>query len=100
MSNLITLPQIQESLGIKITGDFISDVLGIEPTDTEKRAKFYTEAQYNEIRSALVNHIDNAEEIARAPAKKAPAAAKKAAKAPVVAKQPTLPLDDGDDDDL
>jgi len=33
-----------------------------------------------------VNHTANAEEIARAPAKKVPATAKKAAKAPVAAK--------------
>ena len=72
----ITLPQIQQSLGLNIPGKFIYEDLGVEPIERDKRAAFWGEDQFDEIKLALQQHIANARLVAAAPK---PVAAKKAA---------------------
>lgn len=53
----ITLPTIQASLGVPVTGKFIEEVLEIAPVATDKRAKFWSPDQYEKIRKALALFI-------------------------------------------
>lgn len=55
--NLLTLVDVQASIGFKITGDFIEKELGVTPAASEKRAKFYTPEQYHEIRRKFVEFV-------------------------------------------
>lgn len=71
----VTLPQIQKSLGVPITGDFIATKLGIEPEVTDRRAKFYTPQQYQKIRLGVIEWLQDREELLDAPDR--PASAKK-----------------------
>ena len=43
--------------GLKITGAFIADVLKVEPARRDKRAMFWDEDQFEQIRTALIKHI-------------------------------------------
>lgn len=88
--DLLTIGDIQASLGIKVTGDFIVNTLGVQPHSTDKRAQFYTEGQYNEIREKLVEHIENADDIV--------AAEKKPPKAKTTAPAATAPTVDDDEE--
>jgi hypothetical protein len=86
------------SPGLKMTGEFIQKVLKVEPHRTDKRAMFWTEAQFEQIRMRLLEHIENAppdpEQWIDLGEKKPPA--KKAKKAPSTKND----IDDDDDDDL
>jgi hypothetical protein len=73
-----TIGDIQASLGFKITGEFITSMLGITPVERDKRAQFYTSEQFDEIKDKLRRRIGNAT-LARA--EKAPAPAKQQAAA-------------------
>lgn len=46
--------------GLKLTGEFIQKILKVEPHRTDKRAMFWTEKQFEQIRMALLQHIQNA----------------------------------------
>ncbi len=54
----ITLPTIQASLGVPITGKFIEDELQIMPVATDKRAKFWSRDQYDDIQNKLISFIN------------------------------------------
>lgn len=55
--NLLTLVDIQASIGYKITADFIERDLGIEAHTSDRRAKFFTYDQYNDIRRELCVYV-------------------------------------------
>lgn len=54
---MLNIGQVQEVLGIKITGDFIVDHLGIEPEQREKRAMLFGEKQIPLIFMELSKHF-------------------------------------------
>lgn len=62
----ITLPTIQASLGIPMTGDFIERTLHVAPVATDKRAKFWTREQYDQIRRNAINFLAEREGIVEA----------------------------------
>lgn len=68
MTTLMNTAAIQQSLGLKITAEFIVDTLGVEPHSTDKRARFYTPAQFELIKAALCKHINKAKPLVLAPA--------------------------------
>lgn len=71
-SEFINLVTIQTSLGVPVTGDFIEKTLGVEPSHTEKRAKFWKRSDYPKIRQALIEFVEGQEDVVeaeRAPAK-------------------------------
>lgn len=95
----ITLPTIQASLGVPITGAFIESELKITPVATDKRAKFFARWQYNEIRDALMNYLSERTDIIEGsrPAPKPPKAGN--APAPSPAASSTAPGSIYQDDD-
>lgn len=60
---MLTLPQIQESLGIKLTGNFITDALGIVPAERDKRAVLFSPDQFDAIKAALIEHVEGCEPV-------------------------------------
>lgn len=60
-ASLYNITDIQHSLGIKITGEFITESLGVQPAHREKRSMFFTEDQYVEIQRKLTGWINNTE---------------------------------------
>lgn len=59
-NNLITLSNIQEALGLKVTGQFITETLGVKPHSNEKRAVYFTGAQFSTICDKLAAHCTSA----------------------------------------
>jgi hypothetical protein len=95
MSGLYNIGDIQEALGFKITAEFITEKLGIQPHSTDKRAKFFDIDGWHEIKQKLAEHLDDCTihaKVAKAAAPAAPAT-KKAAPKPVASD-----IDDDDDD--
>jgi hypothetical protein len=90
----ITLPQIQSSIGLNISAKFISEDLGIEPIERDKRAMFWEESQFDDIKAALCAHIERSRLVSAPPKKAAPE--KKA----VPAKKAAASSDLDDDDEL
>jgi len=86
-TDLITLPQIQEHLGLKIPGKFITDTLGIAPHSMEKRAVFFTKAQVPLICDKFARYVDARK---NQPIKAITSAA-------VTKRPPSTPVDDDDD---
>jgi hypothetical protein len=80
---LFNTSDVKATLGFPVTGDFITDTLGIKPHSTDKRAMFWSAAQMHQIVEGLRDHfaflVDNLELVhtEKAPPKpgKAPAAA-------------------------
>jgi hypothetical protein len=60
-NSLYNITDIQHSLGFKITGEFITESLGVQPAHREKRSLFFTEDQYIEIQKKLTGWINNTE---------------------------------------
>lgn len=60
-ASLYNITDIQHSLGINITGSFITDCLGVQPAHREKRSMFFTEDQYIAIQKKLTGWINNTE---------------------------------------
>lgn len=77
MSNRFNTADVQNALGIKITAEYIVQTLGVEPSETEKRAMFWTKNQVVQIAATLsekmgklADELDAGDhEIAKAPAK-------------------------------
>lgn len=61
MSNsMITGGQVAERIGgngVKLTAEFINNVLGVKPAGAEKRASLYTEDQFVEICERFQEHL-------------------------------------------
>jgi hypothetical protein len=53
----INIVQIQSALLVPITAQFIVDKLGVKPVEQEKRAMFWSDAQYLDICQRLIAHI-------------------------------------------
>ncbi len=76
-ASLYNITDIQHSLGFKITGEFITESLGVQPAHREKRSMFFSEDQYIQIQKKLTGWINNTE-LSRAEGKATkPAAAAK-----------------------
>ena len=56
-NNRLTLVQIQTALLVPVTANFVEDKLGVKAAESEKRAKFWTQAQYQEICQKLIAHV-------------------------------------------
>lgn len=87
MSN-ITLKTIQARLGIAITGEFITDTLGVTPVEKEKRSLFWGETQYAEIVDKLMAHLQRAKSSTVVAAKPESKPKKEEAAAPAPAPAP------------
>ena len=96
MSNL-TLPTIQASLGVKISAEFIEKELGVAPAATDKRAKFFTREQYDEIRKKLSAFVRDRTEIIEG---ERPVAKPKAGNAPAPSPTPAPAPAYQDDDEF
>lgn len=62
----ITIVQIQERLGFMITGAFISNELAVKPARVLKRSMWWNESQFDDIRLALITHIQGCSAAAEA----------------------------------
>ena len=77
---MMNVSDISESLGIKLTTDFIVDTLGVDPDGKDKRATLFEERKFPDIKQALIEHIESAS-IKKAPKKTAEKPTKPAAAA-------------------
>ena len=57
MTAELTIVQVQDALGIKVTADMIKNVLQVKPARAEKRACWWSAEQFDDIRMALITHI-------------------------------------------
>lgn len=55
--NMMNVSDISESLGFKVTTEFIVNTLGINPDDKDKRATLFAESKFEDIQEALMAHI-------------------------------------------
>ena len=55
----ITLGDVCRRLGITMTSEFVKAVLGVDPIETERASKLYTEAQFHQICYALAQHVSS-----------------------------------------
>lgn len=55
----ITLGDVCRRLGITMTSEFVKAVLGVDPIETERASKLYTEAQFQQICYALAQHVSS-----------------------------------------
>lgn len=59
-TNRLTLVQIQTALLVPVTAAFIEEKLKVAPAESDKRAKFWTQAQYeNEIVPQFMRHLQS-----------------------------------------
>lgn len=69
MTAELTIVQVQDALGIKVTADMIKNVLQVKPARAEKRACWWSAEQFDDIRMALITHIQGCRvEVPSAPA--------------------------------
>ena len=55
--NMMNVSDISESLGFKVTTEFIVNTLGVTPDDKDKRATLFAESKFEDIQEALIKHI-------------------------------------------
>ena len=79
--NMMNVSDISESLGFKVTTEFIVNTLGIKPDDKDKRATLFAESKFEDIQEALIKHIGSCLP-SKAPKRPSKAEAKKADPAP------------------
>lgn len=100
MTTLYTIGDIQAAFGFKITGEMITDELGVVPHSVDKRSKFFTAEQFDEqIRPKLLAHIKGAKLTAVSP--RATNVGKGASKPATPPAPPAVKgFDEDEDDDL
>ena len=79
--NMMNVSDISESLGFKVTTEFIVNTLGVKPDDKDKRATLFAESKFEDIQEALIKHIGLCSP-SKAPKRPSKADAKKADPAP------------------
>jgi hypothetical protein len=100
MTTLYNIGDIQAALGLKVTAEMIETVFGVVAHSSEKRARFFTEEQFEQgIKPGLVRHVQGATIKSSVPHhSRTPKPATAAKTAPAAA--PTKGFDDEDDDEL
>lgn len=85
--SMMNVSDISESLGFKVTKEFIVESLQIEPDGKDKRATLFAQSKFGDIKQALIEHIESCEP---AKAEKRPSQAK--------VSKPAAPESDDEDD--
>ncbi len=56
---MLTTKDVQTRMGLMITADFITNVIGVEPTNTAGKASLWSEDAYEEIATKTAEFITN-----------------------------------------